>query len=193
MNRKREDKREAVSRPAKSRPSRKGLWIAGGMVVAIAAVVAFSLFATGAGGAASGASASLASDVTLVTSDGQVRLSDLRGQPLLLYFGYPGCASCALEAPELGKLQQEYGASGLRVIAINVEPRASLEDWTRFWKSSGAGDVVWAQDVNGTTIESYSLVNLGTEIIVNRRGRIVFRSDGPAEVRKLEAEIKGVL
>ncbi|MBI4339536.1 MAG: hypothetical protein HY680_06240 [Chloroflexi bacterium] len=34
--------------------------------------------------------ASLAPDVTLATADGQLRLSDLRGQPLLLYFSFPG-------------------------------------------------------------------------------------------------------
>jgi len=60
------------------------------MVLAfIAGVVVYSLFATGLMGGQT-ANAELAPDVTLTTAEGQVRLSDLRGQPVLLYFSFPG-------------------------------------------------------------------------------------------------------
>ena len=79
------------------------------------------------------------------------------------------------------------------MVAINIHPQYSLEEWTHFWKRTGAGDVLWAQDVNGATIQKYRLVALGTEIVLDRQGRMVFRSDGPAGTKKLKAEIEEVL
>lgn len=79
------------------------------------------------------------------------------------------------------------------MVAINIYPQYPLEEWTRFWKSTGAGEVLWAQDVNGTTIETFRLVALGTEMVLDREGRITFRSDGPAGMKKLKAEIEEVL
>ena len=37
------------------------------------------------------------------------------------------------------------------VVAINIEPRYPLEAWKSFWKSTGAGDVLWGQDTDATT------------------------------------------
>ncbi len=78
-------------------------------------------------------------------------------------------------------------------MAVNIEPFYSLEQWESFWKGTGAGDVLWAQDTDFSTIESYQLVALGTEVLVDRQGLVAFRSDGPAGTKKLRAEIEKVL
>ena len=79
----------AVSRRAAARPGRRGLFLSIMVLAFIAGVVVYSLFATGLMGGQT-ANAELAPDVTLTTAEGQVRLSDLRGQPVLLYFSFPG-------------------------------------------------------------------------------------------------------
>ena len=63
----------------------------------------------------------------------------------------------------------------------------------RFWKSIGAGDVVWAQDSQRVTPREYEIIALGTEVIVDRQGTVTFRSDGPVGYERLEAEIEKVL
>ncbi len=68
-----------------------------------------------------------------------------------------------------------------------------LEEWVEFWKGTGAGDVLWAQDVNDTTARDYQLVALGTEVLVDRQGLVAFRSDGAAGYKKLRSEIEKVL
>lgn len=78
----------------------------------------------------------------------------------------------------------------MQVVAVNIQPIFSLDEWTTFWKSKGAGDVIWAQDIGGAAIRNYRLLALGTEIIVDRQGRVAFRSDGPAEIRRLRTEIE---
>ena len=79
------------------------------------------------------------------------------------------------------------------MVAINIQPSYSLEDWEGFWKGTGAGDVLWAQDTFSGTIKKYELVALGTEILVDRQGLVAFRRDGPAGYRKLQSEIEKVL
>ena len=79
------------------------------------------------------------------------------------------------------------------MVAINIQPLYSLAEWRSFWKSTGAGDVVWAQDINGTAIRNYRLLALGTEVIVDREGGVAFRSNGPADQERLRAEIEKLL
>ena len=81
----------------------------------------------------------------------------------------------------------------MKVVAVNIEPRSPLEDWVSFWKSTGAGDVLWGQDTNGSTIKDYRLLTLGTEVIIDRQGSVAFRSDGSVGYEKLKAEVEKVL
>ncbi len=81
----------------------------------------------------------------------------------------------------------------MEVVAINIEPNYPLAEWQRFWKSTGAGDVVWAQDRSRTTVKTYRIFALGTEVIVDRQGGLAFRSDGSAGYGKLRREIEKLL
>ncbi len=81
----------------------------------------------------------------------------------------------------------------MKVVAVNISPSSPLEHWVSFWKSTGAGDVLWGQDINGTTVGDYRLLTLGTELIVDRQGFVTFRSDGPSGYKKLQSEIDKVL
>lgn len=62
-----------------------------------------------------------------------------------------------------------------------------------FWKQTGAGDVLWAQDTQRVTPRMFDLVALGTEIIVDRQGMVTFRSDGPAGYDQLREAVEQAL
>lgn len=79
------------------------------------------------------------------------------------------------------------------MVAVNIQPSYSLEEWEGFWKRTGAGDVLWAQDTFSSAIKKYELVALGTEVLVDRQGQVAFRRSGPAGYRKLQSEIEKVL
>ena len=79
------------------------------------------------------------------------------------------------------------------MVAINIQPQFSLGEWTSFWRSKGAREVVLAQDKQAATIRAYRLLALGTEVIVDREGRFAFRSDGPAGPQTLRAAIESAL
>ena len=76
------------------------------------------------------------------------------------------------------------------MVAINFDPRYSLDTRQRFWKTTAAGDVILAQDTDGTTAQDYRFVALGTEVIVDRDGRVAFRSDGPAGYQRLRSAVE---
>ena len=79
------------------------------------------------------------------------------------------------------------------MVAINFDPSYSLEEWVTCWKGIGAGDVLWAQDTDGSTIRAYQLFALGTEVVVDRKGAVTFRSNGPAGLKRLRSEIENAL
>ncbi len=81
----------------------------------------------------------------------------------------------------------------MTVVAVNIDPRYPLAQWVAFWKTTDAGDVLWAQDTNGITPRDYRLVTLGTEILVDRDGMVTFRSDGPAGYKRLRSEVEQAL
>lgn len=78
------------------------------------------------------------------------------------------------------------------VVAVNISTNYTLEEWMGFWRQTGAGDVLWAQDTNGSAMKSYRLVALGTEVIIDRQGAVAFRSDGAAGYKKLKSELEKV-
>ena len=79
------------------------------------------------------------------------------------------------------------------MLAVNIDPRYPLEQWTAFWNTTGAGDVTLAQDTSSTTVTDYRLVALGTEVVIDRDGLVAFRSDSPAGYERLRSAVEQAL
>lgn len=63
-----------------------------------------------------------APNFTLKSSTGKnIKLSELRGQVVLLNFWASWCGPCRQEMPLLEQLQQRYSALGFTVLGVNVE------------------------------------------------------------------------
>lgn len=64
----------------------------------------------------------LAPDFLLAYADGnQVKLSDLRGRPVILNFWATWCGPCRVEMPDLVQAYQEHADEGLVVIGVNFQ------------------------------------------------------------------------
>lgn len=114
-------------------------------------VIATGVVPSPAGGLAVG---ELAPDFVLTYADGnQVKLSDLRGRPVILNFWATWCGPCRLEMPDLVRVYQEHAADGLVVIGVNFQEDAGrIEEFAEefditFPLVADAGDIARAYQV----------------------------------------------
>ncbi|MCH7735771.1 MAG: hypothetical protein IH872_00055 [Chloroflexi bacterium] len=90
-------------------------------------------------------------------------------------------------------MQQEFRSQGVRVLAINTAPWIPVEAWRDYWRSKGATDVSWANDVDQQMVKSFQVTSLGTTIIIDRQGRISYRDAGATPYDVLRTEIEKAL
>ena len=183
-----------VNRP-RSRPGiRRRLWMGAlgilGLGIGASVLLAGGLFSSGE---TPEAEREVAPDFTVPTTEGTFTLSEQTGNVVVLYFAIPGCPTCVLEAPALARIQRELGNLGVKVVAINVNPLFDLGQWRNSWKRLGAGDVLWAQDINRIYITYGHVIGRGSTVIIDREGRISYRDSGPTLYPTLRAEMDKVL
>jgi peroxiredoxin len=95
---------------------------------------ALALFALVAGLPASAtAPATAAPDFKLPARDGgQVQLSELKGQVVMINFWASWCGPCRQEMPLLEQIQAKYEPLGFTLLGVNVEPdSAEAEKWLK--------------------------------------------------------------
>ncbi len=70
-----------------------------------------------------------APDFALKSDDGRnIRLSELRGQVVLINFWASWCVPCARELPLLDKIYAQYRAAGFMLLGVNVDSTAKRRD-----------------------------------------------------------------
>ena len=139
-------------------------------------------------------SSRLVADFVVNTGQGtSFSLSEHGGNIVVLYFGFPDCPTCGLEAPALGRIQKEFNHRGVTVVAINSRPWTTLERWREFWKRIGADDVIWATDSDQTVGRLLQVTGVGTTMIIDRDRQLFFRDVGATPYETLRAAIESLL
>lgn len=112
-----------------------------------------------------------APDFNLTALDGgQVRLSELRGKPVLLSFFAVGCPPCRAAAPHISRLVDRHSSDGLVVLAVNAwdEPRDQIE---RFVTENRLRQKILLD--GGEVLQRYGAPDLPAVFWINRDGIIV--------------------
>ena len=97
-------------------------------------------------------------DFDLANHTGErVKLSDFRGKPVLLYFGYTFCPDvCPTTMAELGRMMRELGddADDVQVIMISVDPERDiperLEEYVHYFHPSFMGLTGTEEEISQT-------------------------------------------
>lgn len=118
-------------------------------------------------------------DLRLPTADGQMlSLASLKGKVVLIDFWASWCGPCRQSFPALSELYEELHASGLEVVAINLDEKR--EDANRFLaERPHAMPVVF--DPGGTSAEALKVEAMPSSFLVGRDGRIRFVHVGYTE------------
>ena len=114
----------------------------------------------------------LAPDFTLpAASGGNVRLSEHRGEVVLLTFWSSECAVCISQLEALGNLQATYRSAGLVTLGVSVD-----DDLRRAKKfaNAHAGRFPLLLDRRKGVSRAYRIGELPTTVLIDRRGRVRF-------------------
>jgi peroxiredoxin len=114
----------------------------------------------------------MAPDFTLpATAGGNVRLSEHRGEVVMLTFWSSRCAVCVAQLKTLGDLQATYRSAGLVTLAVSVDD--DLKSATKFAKSHPARFPLLLDRWKGVS-RAYRIDLLPTTVLIDRRGRVRF-------------------
>jgi len=132
-----------------------------------------------------------APDFELTTVDGETyRLSDLRGQPVMLNFFATWCTYCKAEMPVLEKAFEAYRDQGLLVLAIDLDE--SDLAITAFRDEFGLTFPI-VVDRGSNVSQLYQLVPLPTSFFLDRDGIVRGKWTGAIDEAQLEAMLKLIL
>ena len=141
---------------------------------------------------------SRAPDIDLpVLSGGRVKLSALRGHPVVVTFWQTWCPSCRSEFPELIKANVAHSAVGLVVLGINDPMQEhSTGDGAKhvklFVDELGASFQI-ALDKNGRTRDRFGILTLPTTVFIDSAGVVQSINRGPTSRDELERGIATIL
>ena len=109
----------------------------------------------------------------------RLRLSDYKGQVVLLNIWATWCAPCVEEMPSMEKLYQELKDEGFKLLAVSVD-ESGAEAVTPFMKKHKLGFPVLL-DPRGEIKSLYQLTGIPESFIIDKNGIIVEKIIGPRD------------
>lgn len=120
-----------------------------------------------------------APEFELMGEDGKLyRLSDYRGQVVILNFWATWCPPCRDEMPSMERAWQKVKGKGIVILAVNMG-----EDEDTIFAFTGDYPVTFPlpMDLDGSIIEKYPVVGLPTTYIISPEGIVTHRAVGTRE------------
>jgi peroxiredoxin len=111
-----------------------------------------------------------APDFALPARDGgQVRLSELKGQVVMINFWATWCGPCRQEMPQLDRLYQKYKSSGFVLLGVNVD-----EDVRKATDVAAKLGVTFPVllDTDKAVSKLYDLSTMPSTVIIDRDGKV---------------------
>jgi cytochrome c biogenesis protein CcmG, thiol:disulfide interchange protein DsbE len=114
----------------------------------------------------------LAPDFTLPAASGElIKLSDLRGQPILVNFWASWCGPCRAEMPAMERVYQDYRSKGLQILAVNSTIQDTTQQASAF---AGQNNLTFPIlfDEQGDATRLYQVRALPTSYFIDENGVI---------------------
>jgi peroxiredoxin len=102
---------------------------------------------------------------------GSVKLSDLRGNLVLLEFWFRGCGGCLLAIPHINDIQQKYGSKGLKVFGVEFQ-QTGYKVLTNYVEKH---DIKYPTLYNGKEVSTaYGVTGAPTIFLIGKDGKIIY-------------------
>ena len=134
-----------------------------------------------------------APDFALQTLGGEtIRLSDLRGRPVVISYWASWCEPCKEELPVLNSLSQEYASSGIQVITVDAIEQDTLDKVHAIVSQLGLNLTVLL-DQKDQFHSSYQQLFFPTSYFVDSHGVIRYVKLGSATADELRAQVNQLI
>ena len=131
----------------------------------------------------------VAPNFTLTSLDGkQVRLSDLRGKPVMLNFWYATCPGCLEEIPGMQKFYASQQAAGKDLVILGINSVDDAQTARQFVQQEGITYAV-VLDHQQQVAMLYNLTATPTSYFIDRQGMIRSVYVGPIGVATLQQRV----
>ena len=120
-----------------------------------------------------------------------VTLASLRGAPVLLNVWATWCHPCQDEMPDLQRLQDEFGARGLRVVGVSIDQARAADDVRRFIEDYGIGFLV-LHDASSTISHTFRTAGVPETFLIDADGVLRRRWIGQARADDMRPSIDSV-
>ena len=134
-----------------------------------------------------------APNFTLKSNSGKnIKLSELRGQVVLINYWASWCGPCRQEMPELNKLYSKYKKLGFTILGVNVEENNT--EALKIIKHDKISFPILFDSENKVS-KLYDVIGMPTTIVVGRNGnmRYLHRAYKPGDISKYKKWIKELI
>jgi peroxiredoxin len=109
------------------------------------------------------------------------KLSDFRGNVVILSFWASWCGPCLAELPTFAEIENKFHDKGLRVLPVNVDDGDAGREFAKeFWPKKGIKFPSY-YDTTKDLANQFEVDMLPSSFVIDRQGRLVFSSAGASD------------
>lgn len=134
-----------------------------------------------------------ASDFTLKSRSGKnIKLSELRGQVVMINFWASWCGPCRQEMPLLEALYKKYNALGFTLLGVNVEQDSTKANG--YLRDISVSFPI-LYDTKNTVSKAYNISAMPSTVMVDRNGNLRYLHHGykPGYEKEYQKQVKALI
>lgn len=120
----------------------------------------------------------------------EIRLTALRGQPVVVNFWASWCSPCRTEAPDLERVWQAYRDRGIAFLGVDIQ---DTESAARTFLDELRISYPNIHDARNDIARAYQVAGIPSTVFIDRDGRVASRWTGPINQQQLVARLDELL